>query len=174
MYVYIYTHIHMYVDIYIYTGHVEIYTQNFEKTHIMNIHLYTHTHAHINLQTDLPPCILTYTHPIWFWSPWDVKAWKLDQWSTGGWAHAHAAFANAKHNDVCWNRHATSFKLLLLYYSRSKPNRKTTILIQMPVANLIAIENHHYWKIHYKWMAIFHSYVKLQGGSFKKRRTHQW
>ena len=46
------------------------------------------------------------------------------------WLGPHAAAANVKNINVCWNRHATLFKLLLLFCRRTKPNRKTAILIQ--------------------------------------------
>ena len=46
------------------------------------------------------------------------------------WLGPHAAAANAKNINVCWNRHATLFKLLLLSCRRTKPNRKMANLIQ--------------------------------------------
>ena len=46
------------------------------------------------------------------------------------WLGPHAAAANVKNINVCWHRHATLFKLLLLFCRRTKPNRKTAILIQ--------------------------------------------
>jgi len=110
------------------TDQVEIYTQNSESPYTVFI-IYIHTGVHIHLQThwpaylpNLPTSLPPHTHPIWFWSPWVVKAWKLwfqgcicrqrqdlgmGQWSTGGWVHAHAAAANAE--NICLLKSACYF-----------------------------------------------------------------
>ena len=46
------------------------------------------------------------------------------------WLGPHVAAASFKNISVSWNLHATLFKLLLLFCGRTKPNRKTAILIQ--------------------------------------------
>ena len=125
------------------TDQVEIYTQNSESPYTVFI-IYIHTGVHIHLQThwpaylpNLPTSLPPHTHIRYDSGPHGLLKLencgskvasaakdKILEWANdpqvAGFMHMLQLLTPKTY--VCWNQHAILFKLVLLSYSRSKPN----------------------------------------------------